>query len=252
MRENVWTDEEVVRFQAWYEKNLPHMYFTYQIGDKLVRIFRDYIKDNDCVLDYGAGLGFFSEHILKATKAKVSSCDFSPSAIQNERDRCSKYPNFSGAYLVDELIEQDKTFDVIFCLEVVEHCNDDYLKKTFENFKKLLRVGGIVIVSTPNNENLRNNFICCPNCGKVFHRVAHVRSWTINSLKKYIVDSGFTLKDIYTTNYHFKECLSKKTLANRLRIKQRERKMIFEKFYDCNDTSGGGGGYSLNAIFTKE
>ncbi len=83
----------------------------------------------------GAGLGFFSEPILKATKAKVSSCDFSPSAIQNERDRCSKYPNFSGAYLVDELIEQDKTFDVIFCLEVVEHCNDDYLKKHLKILK---------------------------------------------------------------------------------------------------------------------
>lgn len=231
--ENVWTDEEVVRFQAWYEENLPHTYFTYQIGDKLVKMFNSYLKEGSLILDYGAGLGFFSEYVLKETNAKITTCDFSPNAVENENKRCSKYQNFDGAYLVDDLIKQNKKFDVIFCFEVIEHCNDYYLNKTFENFKNLLSPNGTIIVSTPNNEKLRNNFVCCPQCGKVFHRVAHVRSWTIDTLKNYIVNSGFKVRDIYTTNYN--ESLSKKTFLTRLKIKK--RKLSFDKFYDCD---GGG------------
>ncbi|MBE6467097.1 MAG: methyltransferase domain-containing protein [Alphaproteobacteria bacterium] len=113
LQENTWTDEEVKRF--WdYQSTIPENYFTYQIGDKLVDFFREYIKDDIFVLDYGAGAGFFSEQVLKKTNAKITSCDFSPESVKKEIERCSKYHNYQGGYTVDELIKQNKKFDLIF------------------------------------------------------------------------------------------------------------------------------------------
>lgn len=190
IKENTWTAEEVKRF--WdYQSTIPENYFTYQIGDKLVDFFKNYIKEDIQILDYGAGAGVFTEQVLKKTNAKISSCDFSSESVEKENERCSQYPNFQGAYLVDELIKQNKKFDLIFCFEVIEHCNDHYLDLTFENFGRLLNTKGTVICSTPNNEDLKRSFIACSCCGKVFHRWQHERSWTQKTLKDYIEKNFF-------------------------------------------------------------
>lgn len=199
--DNKWSDDEVKRFWAWSAEHYPHKYFTCQIGDKLVDMFRQYIKDDISILDYGAGLGFFSEQVLKKTSASITSCDFSPESVQKQQERCSKYPNFGGAFTVDELIQQHKKFDVIFCFEVLEHCNDSYLKQTYDNFAQLLAPDGIVIASTPNNENLEDDYIICPSCGKVFHRVQHERNWTQHSLTIYTKDAGFDVINLYSTDF---------------------------------------------------
>lgn len=48
----------------------------------------------------------------------------------------------------------DGTFDVVTCLEGVEHAHDPFL--LLREFARLLRSGGMLILSTPNIHNLRS------------------------------------------------------------------------------------------------
>ncbi len=77
-------------------------------------------------------------------------------------------------------------FDSIIATEVIEHLNDEQLTKTIKLIKNSLSDNGIAIFTTPNKEDLSKSMIYCPEADCVFHRWQHVRSWSEESLKKYL------------------------------------------------------------------
>ena len=85
---------------------------------------------------------------------------------------------------------------------MIEHINDDYLEITFNNFQHLLAENGYIIITTPNDEILENNMICCPECEVIFHRWQHIRSWSTSALRKIIEGYGFKIEKIYTTFFN--------------------------------------------------
>ena len=242
---NVWSDDEVARF--WnFQSRIPDNYFTFQKGDILVDYFSKYILSDEChdILDYGAGAGFFSENLLKKiNNKKLSSCDFSPESVNKENDRCSQFSNFEGAFLVDDLIKRDKKYDLIFCFEVIEHCNDKYLNITFENFRKLLSKNGVVIITTPFNEVLEKSFIECPCCGKIFHRWQHERSWNFDSLNEYI-SNYYKNVDIFVKEMFITKFQKKYSIKHFLSLVKNSKKRGKLLTYN-ND------GYSLVCVLRK-
>ena len=75
--------------------------------------------------------------------------------------------------------------------EFIEHLTDEVLENTIKEIKRVIKPGGYLIVTTPNDENLQNETTICPECGCVFHRWQHVRSWNISSIKTYLTDMDF-------------------------------------------------------------
>jgi len=85
----------------------------------------------------------------------------------------------------------DKSFDVITCLETLEHLLDDRLSVVVKEIHRLLKPGGVALFTTPNNEDLLRSHVYCPFCETSFHKVQHVRSFSESSMRALLESHGF-------------------------------------------------------------
>jgi 2-polyprenyl-6-hydroxyphenyl methylase/3-demethylubiquinone-9 3-methyltransferase len=110
--------------------------------------------DGARVLDVGCGGGLLAESLTRAG-ALVTAIDLAPSMIDVARAHAAEQ-GFSIDYRVasaESLIETDSRFDVITCMEMLEHVPSpaDMLR----SLAQLLRPGGELFISTLNR-NLRS------------------------------------------------------------------------------------------------
>ena len=89
--------------------------------------------------------------------------------------------------------------------EVIEHILDEQLEATLERIADLTRPGGILVVTTPNNENLELGMAYCPVSNILFHRWQHVRSFTDLSLVGLLSSYGF--EEVVTHKVEFSDVL---------------------------------------------
>ncbi len=191
-----WTDEKVNHFWNFLNNYEPYegVWFSRQVGDAIVKLSQKYlkIKSRAEALDYGVGKGHLSEYLLKKNN-HLTVCDFSLEAVTDINKRFKHYPNFQKAILIRQLPSEleSKKFDIVFLVEAVEHLTDSYIDTTLVEIKRVLKPNGIVMITTPNEENLSLSNVCCPECGAIFHRVQHVRCFNRESLLSLIKPHGF-------------------------------------------------------------
>jgi 2-polyprenyl-3-methyl-5-hydroxy-6-metoxy-1,4-benzoquinol methylase len=190
-----WTREKSARF--W-----DHMgpltarsgtYFSGQLGRPLLRFVRKAgVPLSGRIMDFGCGLGHLIGYMLD-DGLRAGGADFSPDAVAHVRDTFGGRPNFDGAELISSLPSALPTagYDVVFLLETVEHLLPDDLDATVQELHRILKPGGWVVVSTPNEENLQTAQVLCPDCGATFHSVQHVRTWSADSLSAFMSRHGF-------------------------------------------------------------
>ena len=229
-----WTDDQVKKF--WdYESQFPEKYFTHTFGGRILEEIGEYLKGKKNVLDYGTGIGLLIPHLLKHN-FEVTGTDFSHDSIESVNKRFKNESNFTGAYYIDDIVNINKKYDVIFCIEMIEHINDHYLDITFRNFKSLLADGGLIVITTPNDEVLNDNKVFCPNCNSVFHRWQHVKSWSATSLEKAITNFGFKKENIYTTFFR-KEVKERNTFMSLIAGFIRKYILLRKKFTNNTPTA---------------
>lgn len=194
-----WTPEMVKTF--WdYESQFPENFFAYRFGREIIEQLLPFLPSQGRVLDYGCGPGNLIERLLD-TSLEVAGLDFSPATIETVTRRFAGQPNFIGAFELSELDERAGLFDAAVVIEVVEHLYDEQLDELLANVKKLLRPGGTVVFTTPNEEVLEDSYILCPVSGKLFHRWQHVRNWSADSLSAYLADQGFQVQKSLATDF---------------------------------------------------
>jgi len=76
----------------------------------------------------------------------------------------------------------DKSFDLILCCEVLEHLPFKIYPKAVEEIERV--ASKYIIVTVPNSENRKQNFVTCPHCGCVFHAWRHLHSFDSERLKR--------------------------------------------------------------------
>ena len=123
--------------EYWAYEHLHRYYFASQFVGKKV------------VLDIASGDGYGSE-ILSRNALKVFGVDISENTILNAHQI---YKKNNLEFFVGDVLDipvQDNSIDIITCFETLEHVDEH--EKVFQEFKRVLKNNGLLIISSPNKK----------------------------------------------------------------------------------------------------
>jgi ubiquinone/menaquinone biosynthesis C-methylase UbiE len=172
------------------------------------------------LLDFGCGTGILLEKAGKRFHPSgLMGTDYSPSSVKETKRRCSGLSAFEAAWPLTGFpcSLDEASCDVAFLVEVIEHLYDEDVDATLAELRRVLRSGGHLVVTTPNDEDLSRNSVMCPECGATFHTKQHVRSWTATALEDRLRSSGFEPLETAVTNW---------TLRSRAPMRYRLREAV--------------------------
>lgn len=99
--------------------------------------------------------------------------------ISNEALKQVKAPKIKGN--LEKLPFLDDSYDIVVCCEVLEHLPYNIYEKALKEIERVAK--DYILISVPNNENLNNRMIKCPECGCSFHMWRHLRSFNEKKLE---------------------------------------------------------------------
>ncbi len=189
---------------------------------------------NKVILDAGCGAGYGCD-LLSRVAQKIIGVDYSQEAIDYAKKHYS-YPNLKFRMMDFLALDfDDGTFDLVTCLEVIEHLRDDhiFLKKAFH----ILKPNGVLVISTPNRltDHLHMKSINIRN-------LPHVNLMSSKELKARL-SRIFPTVELYgqrrkprTLRYSFYSFLKRFDMFNlRLRLACKKRKSILGKLGVANE-----------------
>lgn len=166
--------------------------FSFEVGELIDK----YVKEDSLVLDVGCGTGFRTSKLKRKTK-RITGLD-----IKNYVKE--KFKSDFKLILGDgeKMPFKDKHFDFVTCWDVIEHIKKDdlFLKEIF----RILKPGGLLLLSTPNKKRLSNRLIGLFN--KIEYPyylgsnpddvgdIVHIREYTEKELENLITKVGFKIK----------------------------------------------------------
>ncbi len=110
---------------------------------------------NKTVLDAGCEAGYISLKLLK-NKSRVIAFDICKPAVEELQKKLKKNKERKNIKLfvgeIHKIPLKDNSVDAIVCSEVIEHV--PYLSRTIKELNRVLRPGGVLIITFPN-EKLR-------------------------------------------------------------------------------------------------
>jgi 2-polyprenyl-3-methyl-5-hydroxy-6-metoxy-1,4-benzoquinol methylase len=191
-----WAPDTVHRFWGYYASrtDLHGEYFSKQVGRGVTNFlaYTGHLQRGASVLDYGCGPGFLIQRLLEKG-VRCYGTDSSDEAVQLVNKKFEDCENWVGAVTTKCLPSPfpDSSFDVVTCIETLEHLLDESLHEIVDEIYRLLKPGGIALFTTPNNEDLSHNYILCPFCEREYHKVQHVRSFTETSMRTLLESRKF-------------------------------------------------------------
>jgi 2-polyprenyl-3-methyl-5-hydroxy-6-metoxy-1,4-benzoquinol methylase len=193
-----WNTKQVSEFWDYQSKrsSVAENYFGAHCGPQIAKRTLKYVTRSKPtrILDLGCGSGHLLKHIFHARRdATLYGIDFSPESIHVAQETFASMSPLPEFQLIDGYPTSlpAKTRDAVNSTEVVEHLSNDMLDAMVIECMRLLKKGGILVITTPNEENLERSSTCCPNCNSTFHIWQHVRSWSAASLTSYMSQRGF-------------------------------------------------------------
>jgi len=196
-----WTPELVEQFWSGMSvTGLTQLSFSKQAGRSLVIAVEHLLTRQGSILDYGAGDG----HLIRLLCERgYRAAAYEPSAGRSENlsKALQEYDGFLGVVGPSSTID----YDVVVMAEVIEHILEQELEWTLNRIAALTKLGGLLIMTTPNEEDLELGMSYCPVSNLLFHRWQHVRSFTAESLARLVSDFGF--EEIVTHRVEFNDAL---------------------------------------------
>lgn len=144
------------------------------------------------ILDYGCGVGTIDFYLAEKGYS-VIGIDISSKAIidANKSAKKMKLNNRLQFYNLDKGLKKitNNKFDVVLCIEVIEHVKED--KKLANFLSEKLKKEGILILSTPS----KNAPLYKLGLTKEFdQRVGHLRRYTPEGITKIVENSGLKVE----------------------------------------------------------
>jgi 2-polyprenyl-3-methyl-5-hydroxy-6-metoxy-1,4-benzoquinol methylase len=194
-----WSPEHVSRLWDYYSRTPPYseVYFAKLYGQQILARSGLDLRQPYQVLDFGCGPGFVWEHLSELrSEWRYTGLDSSARSVAETIRKGGGKRLFIDAHQVTSLpsVLPGGAFDVALLIEVVEHLDDAHLQTSLSEVHRLLKPGGSVVVTTPNQEDLELSKRFCPECGAVFHEWQHVRSWSVPAFSSTMAAHGFALR----------------------------------------------------------
>lgn len=146
------------------------------VWKEIVNFLKPYFEKADTVLDLGAGYCDFINNVEVKNRFAVDvSSEFEKFASDGVKIFRSTSANIS--------IESGSV-DVVFSSNLLEHLDDDQLKKTMEEIIRILKNGGLFITMQPNYRYSYKTYFDDPTHKKVFSHVA---------LESFLIANGFKI-----------------------------------------------------------
>jgi 2-polyprenyl-3-methyl-5-hydroxy-6-metoxy-1,4-benzoquinol methylase len=194
-----WTPLASYRIWEFYSSSVAHRkkYFGNRCGIQVARLLSHKLFHKvTSILDYSCGRGDILEACIPFLKShhKIYACDISEKGIEITTDRLKNTPNFSGATAIKTFPSHfpNQAFDLVIATEIIEHLNSTELHQVLSDLARITAKGRYVFITTPYEEDLHSEETMCPECGCVFHRWQHQRSWSPDELVSILSSYGFT------------------------------------------------------------
>jgi SAM-dependent methyltransferase len=207
-----WDDAKVSRLWNYYSRRPPYSdnYFSKLFGEQILKRSGLPLAEPIEVLDFGCGPGHLWEHMMRlGARWSYTGLDFSPDSVASVLHKAHGHPQFKDVQQVTCLPAKlpDDHFDAALLVEVVEHLEDEHLDGTLDEVARVLKRGGLVVITTPNEEDLAKATRFCPECGAIYHEWQHVRSWSVRSLATRLQQHRLTLRFARTLDFRAKTAL---------------------------------------------
>jgi SAM-dependent methyltransferase len=153
------------------------------------------IKGRGCVLDYGCGMGYSYQRLLRAEVTDYIGADVSSVALEDARRKGCKVLEIRENGTVEL---PDDSCDGAVCSEVFEHLYDP-LASAIE-LNRILKPGGVLVATVPNFGYLPWRFMAFvraelpsePESKANRYKGVHIRYFNTFSLARMMRDAGFS------------------------------------------------------------
>jgi 2-polyprenyl-3-methyl-5-hydroxy-6-metoxy-1,4-benzoquinol methylase len=100
------------------------------------------------LLDYGCGDGTFLT-LVHDLFPEAAGVDIEPGQVEGCRERLSPLTGLSFGTIDSLSRSRDRSFDVIVCMEVLEHCPDDVQRNVLADLHRLATPDATIVISVP-------------------------------------------------------------------------------------------------------
>jgi len=152
-------------------------------------MIRPYIGQN--VLEIGSGVGNLTDKLIP--RKTYYATDINPLYLHTINNLKEDKPYLSAAYLdlndIADFRDQNKYFDTVICLNVIEHLDDDF--QAMKNISGLIEKDGKAIVLVPRGQWLY---------GTLDEVLGHKRRYSVDVLKKLADEADLRVHKIVSFN----------------------------------------------------
>ena len=152
-------------------------------------------KSATSILDVGCGSAWVAKACQNSGKF-VCSLDVS---VVNPRKAVERYPSPNHVGVAADTYHlpfKDASFDCIIAAEIIEHVPDP--KAFADELMRVVKPGGVVIISTPYKERLV--YEQCVHCNQMTPHNAHLHTWDETSLRSLFESASANVRFVSFNN----------------------------------------------------
>ncbi|MBL6448334.1 class I SAM-dependent methyltransferase [Fulvivirga sp. 29W222] len=146
--------------------------------DKKVKVIKQLIpKDVKTIVDIGCGNGLITNQL--AATYDILGVDINPTKLKHVKTKTLESS-------CNKIELPDKSFDLVFSSELLEHLPEQLLRETLSEFERLSKK--YILITVPNKESLIKLMVKCDSCKKLYHKNGHLHSFDFKTLDVMFTD----------------------------------------------------------------